>query len=69
MAAMKRYHLALPEELYEEVQMLAAARQVTVLDLFRRFIKLGLLVADAEHKPETAFVLREGSRERELVLL
>lgn len=68
-AAYKRYNLVLPTPLFQEVQALAGARQVSVLELLRRFVRLGLLVAKAEETPETAFVLREGSRERELLLL
>jgi hypothetical protein len=42
---------------------------VTVLELLRKFIRLGLLVAKAEDSPDAAFVLREGDKERELLLL
>jgi hypothetical protein len=59
----------LPEELYQEVQALADRRHTTVVELLRRFVKLGLLVAKAEESPDTAFILREGDKERELVLL
>jgi predicted transcriptional regulator len=67
--ASKRYNLKLPEELYQELQTLAERRQTTVLELLRRFVKLGLLVAKAEESPDMAFILREGDKERELVLL
>jgi len=59
----------LPEELYQELQALADHRHTTVVDLLRRFVKLGLLVAKAEESPDMAFILREGDKERELVLL
>jgi CopG-like RHH_1 or ribbon-helix-helix domain, RHH_5 len=68
-SAAKRYNLVLPEELYQEVQTLAEQRGTTVVELLRRFIKLGLLVAKAEESPDMAFILREGERERELILL
>jgi hypothetical protein len=68
-SAAKRYNLVLPEELYQEVQTLAERRGTTVVDLFRRFTKLGLLVAKAEESPDMAFILREGDKERELILL
>jgi hypothetical protein len=66
---LKRYNLVLPEALYLELQSLAEQRQVTVLELLRKFIRLGLLVAKAEDSPDAAFVLREGDKERELLLL
>lgn len=68
-SAAKRYNLVLPEELYQEVQTLADNRHTTVVELLRRFVKLGLLVAKAEESPDMAFILREGDRERELLLL
>lgn len=68
-SAAKRYNLVLPEELYQEVQSLAEQRHTTVLELLRRFVKLGLLVAKAEESPDMAFILREGDKERELLLL
>jgi hypothetical protein len=67
--AAKRYNLSLPEELYQEVQALAEQRHTTVLELLRRFVKLGLLVAKSEGSPDMAFILREGDKERELILL
>jgi hypothetical protein len=68
-SAEKRYNLSLPEEIYQEVQTLAEHRHTTVLELLRRFVRLGLLVAKAEGSPDMAFILREGDKERELVLL
>ena len=68
-SAAKRYNLVLPEELYQEVQTLADSRHTTVVEMLRRFVKLGLLVAKAEESSDMAFILREGDRERELMLL
>jgi hypothetical protein len=68
-SAAKRYNFVLPKELYQELQALADHRHTTVVDLLRRFVKLGLLVAKAEESPDMAFILREGDKERELLLL
>jgi hypothetical protein len=65
----KRYNLVLPEELYQEVQTIADRRHTTVVELLRRFVKLGLLVAKAEESPDMAFILREGDKEQQLLLL
>ena len=65
----KRYNLVLPEPLLREVQELAEQRHVTVLELMRKFIRLGLLVAKAEESRDTVFLLRDGNTERQLVLL
>lgn len=66
---LKRYNLVLPEALFCAVQTMAEHQHVTVLELLRKFIKLGVLVTQAEATPGTVLLLREGTTERELVLL
>jgi len=66
---LKRYNLVLPEELLREVQELAEKRHVSVLEMLRKFIRLGLLVAKAEESPDTVFLLRDGDTERQLILI
>ena len=65
----KRYSLVLPEELFTALQTLADQRQTTVVDLIRRFIKLGLIAAKVEDTPGAALLIREGETEREIILL
>lgn len=68
----KRYHLMVNEDVYEEIQRLAEREGVPVVDLFRRFLKLGLIVAKSQEIPGTTIVIREGGtkeRERELVFV
>ena len=67
--SLKRYNLVIPEELYREVQILAERRQTSVVELLRKFIRLGLLVAKAEESPHSTFFIREGDKEQQLVLL
>ena len=67
--AMKRYNLVLPEELFLEVQTLADERQTTVVDLFRRFIKLGLLAANIEDDQDAALLIKQGEEIKQLVFL
>jgi hypothetical protein len=65
----KRYNLVLPGHLYEEVQTLADEQNTSVLDLLKRFIKIGLLVAKLSQSPDTALIIREGDREREVMFM
>lgn len=67
--ARKRYNLALPESLYREVEALAEREQTTVLEVIRRSIKLGLLISNAQEQTDTTVVIRQGEREREIILL
>ena len=66
---LRRYSLVLPEDLFNEVERLADERQVTVVELLRRFIKLGLLAVQIENSPDKALLIREGDRDRELLIL
>jgi hypothetical protein len=66
---MKRYSLVLPEDLFTAIQELADQRQTTVVDLIRRFIKLGLIAAKVEDTPGAALIIREGDTERQIILL
>ncbi len=68
-SGMKRYTLVLPKELFDEVQRVADARHTTVVDMLRRFIKLGLLSVQLEEAPDAALLIREGESEREILLL
>ncbi|MBK8030041.1 MAG: hypothetical protein IPK17_11130 [Chloroflexi bacterium] len=65
----KRYSLVLPEELYTTIQELADDRGTTVLEIFRRFIKLGLIAAELENDPNKSLIIREGDKEREIILI
>lgn len=67
--AVKRYNLVLPEELFNEVQRIADERQTSVVDILRRFIKLGLLADRIEKSPDSALLIREGNIERQIILV
>ena len=66
---MKRYQLVLPEELFDAVQHLADERQTTVVDLIRRFIKLGLIAAQIENTPGAALIIRKDDSEQQILFL
>jgi ATP-dependent Clp protease ATP-binding subunit ClpC len=66
---LKRYNLALPEELFREVEQLAEREHTTVLEVLRRSVKLGVLAAQVQATPGAALIIREGTTERQLVLL
>lgn len=66
---LKHYNLTLPEDLFDELQQLADREHTTVVDLLRRFIKLGLLAIRVNETPGSALIIREGEKEREILLL
>jgi hypothetical protein len=65
----KRYLLALPVGLYQEVQDLADRQHTNVADLLRRFTRLGLLATRIQETPGAALVIREGDAEQRVLLL
>lgn len=71
----QRYTLTLPTELYQELTTLADRRGMTIKELVRQFMKLGLLVAKFEETPNTGLFLKEqqngseGTRETRLLLM
>lgn len=65
----KRYQLVLPNALYARVQEAAEERDVTVVQLLRSFIKIGLMVVEAEKGRDSALILRTNDKEKELVLV
>jgi hypothetical protein len=69
MSGVKRYNLALPEDLFNEVQRLAEERHTTVLELLRRFVKLGLLAIQIEETPGSTLLIREGDKEKEIIVI
>ncbi|MGI8549652.1 MAG: Clp protease N-terminal domain-containing protein [Dehalococcoidia bacterium] len=66
---LKRYNLALPNDLFEAVQQLADRQDTTVLEVLRRFIRLGLFMTKLQETPGSTLIIREEDRERQLVLI
>ncbi|HEV8634926.1 MAG TPA: Clp protease N-terminal domain-containing protein [Chloroflexota bacterium] len=66
---LKRYNVVLPEELFRDLQELADRRHTSVVELMRRFLRLGLLVTRVSETPGSAVIIREGDTERQILLL
>jgi ATP-dependent Clp protease ATP-binding subunit ClpA len=65
----RRYSLVLPDDLFTEVERLAERQHTSVVELLRRFTRLGLLAMQLQERPEAALIIREGGTERQLMLL
>ena len=66
---LKRYTLVLPHELYDEVKRIADVRHISVVELFRKFLRLGILAMKLEDDPESALIIREGDKEQVVKLI
>ena len=64
-----RYNLALPRDLFDELQFAADKRGMKVVEILRKFIKLGLLALDIHDTPGSALIIREGDTERQIMIL
>lgn len=63
---MKRYNLDLPAELFGDLRSVADRQHTTVVDVIRRFIRLGLAV---EKTQESTLYIREGDSFSKIILL
>ncbi|MDI6695368.1 MAG: hypothetical protein QME21_10000 [Anaerolineales bacterium] len=69
MEELKRYNLVLPGEMFTELERVARKRHTSVVEVLRRYIKLGLLVEEIDARPGSELLIREGERERQIVLI
>jgi ATP-dependent Clp protease ATP-binding subunit ClpA len=65
----RRYSLVLSEDLFTQVERLADEEGTTVVELLRRFTKLGLLATDIQRTPGATLLIRDAAGERQIVLL
>jgi len=66
---LKYYNLSLPEPVYDEVRDLATAHNTSVLEIFRKFTKLGLIAFDLENSPGAKLIIKDEQGEREIIIL
>ena len=64
----KRYNLALPKELFDALQEEADKNGTTVVDLIRKFIKLGLFAAAVTEDDDAELIVRQGDSEKQIVI-
>lgn len=67
--SVKRYNLVIPTTLYEEVEALAKANHTTVVEVLRKFIRLGLVAHAVQESKDSQLIIRDGESERELLIL
>ena len=61
----KRYHLVLPQDLFDAVEAAADARSTTTVDLIRQFLRLGVLAT----QPGAEIIVRKDGKDTILLLL
>ncbi|MBN1993453.1 MAG: hypothetical protein JW953_12200 [Anaerolineae bacterium] len=67
---LKRYNLVLPEEMFNEVRKVADEQQTSMVEVIRKFIKLGLMVSEMQESPEmTVFIKRGGGEEQQIIFI
>lgn len=69
MAKKKRFNISLTEELFEKIEQLANEEDTTITEIFRRFVKIGILTSEVQKKPDAALILREGDVETRILFM
>jgi hypothetical protein len=65
----RRFNVGLPEPLAQELQRVADENGTTVVELLRRFTKLGLLAIRLQQLPDAGLIVRECGEEQKIMLL
>lgn len=64
----KRYNLVMQADLFNQVEAIAQAEDTTVLEILKRYIRLGLLIEEVR-KNGGELVIREGDKERTIIII
>ena len=64
----KRYNMIIPEDLYNEVERLAEEKHTSMIELFRNFIKFGLVV-NRLNDEGAELIIRKNGEDKHIVLM
>ncbi|MEW5873098.1 MAG: hypothetical protein AB1894_27815 [Chloroflexota bacterium] len=62
-----RFNLTLPTKVVGELENIAEEYEVSVTDVMRAFLRIGLMVAKTQKDQNKAILVREGEREAEII--
>jgi len=65
----KRYSLNLPCDVYDKVKEVADENDTSVMELLKRFIKLGLVAAEVEKDENSELIIRQNGKDKELMIM
>jgi len=65
----KRFNLVLPVKLADELQKVADDWGVSQTEVFKRFLRAGFFLWEAEKSPDMAILIREGDNTERLKFL
>lgn len=65
----KRYSMVIQPDLYAQVEAVANSHGASVVDILRRFMRLGIMLDEANSNPDAAIIVREAGVEKEIVLI
>jgi len=66
---MKRYNLVMTMDLWKASQKLAKKRGVSIVSLFRTFIRLGLWIYDIMEDPNSNLIIQEDGKETTVIIV
>jgi hypothetical protein len=65
----RHYNLAIPESVFQEIERAADEELISVADLLRRMIKLGLTLRDKLQDPDNSLIMREGDQDKTIWMI
>lgn len=65
--SLKRYSLVVTGSLFNDVQRTAEEEHTSIIDLLRRYIKLGLFISKIANNPDAQIIVRKNGKEQEIV--
>jgi LysM repeat protein len=64
-----RYHLSMPVSLHEELQVIADEEQVSIAEIMRRFLKLGVVASKLGQSQDAHLCIANGDTIQQIIVL
>jgi hypothetical protein len=66
----KRYNLGIPEELYEEIHIIADKEGTSILEILKKFMKIGCIINKIQQESDSCIIIRQkGEDDKEIVFI
>jgi hypothetical protein len=64
-----QYHLSMPVVLHEELQAIADEQQVSIAEIMRRFLKMGVVASKLAQSPDAYLCVAQGDMIQQIIVL
>ncbi len=63
------YHLSMPVSLHKELEAIAKGRQISIAELMRQFLRLGVVASKLQESPDSRLCVAEGDKIQQIIVL